>query len=830
MENNYPFKEIEAKWQKNWQDRNQFKTDEKNKYKKYYVLEMFPYPSGRIHMGHVRNYTIGDVIARYKSMQGFSVLHPMGWDAFGLPAENAAIKHKIPPAKWTNENIDFMRSQLKKLGFSYDWEREINTSSVEYYKWNQWIFLKFFEKGLIYRKKSAVNWCPSCNTVLANEQVVDGLCWRCQSEVMQKDIEQWFLKITAYSEELLADLENLKTSWPEQVLVMQNNWIGKSQGVEVKFALKDINENLVIFTTRPDTICGVTFMVLAPGHQILERLIKGKCQEKEVKAFIDELKKEDLTVGTSLKKEKKGVFTGAFAINPITKEEIPVWVGNFVLMEYGAGAIMAVPAHDERDFQFAKEYGLPVKVVIQNREKPFEPDMMTGAYEDEGVLVNSAEFNGLSSVKAMDKIIQWLEKKNLGSKKVVYRLRDWGISRQRYWGTPIPVIYCDKCGIVLVPEKDLPVKLPVDVEFSGTNLSPLLKDTDFLDVNCPKCGGKGRRETDTMDTFFDSSWYYLRFTSPRENKVPFNGKSVEFWMPVDQYIGGIEHAILHLLYSRFFTKAMADAGLFDIREPFKNLLTQGMVIKDGYKMSKSRGNTVDPDNILDYYGADAARLFILFTAPPERDLEWSDEGVEGAARFINRVWRLVNRYIAGHDKNFISIQKHLDSEKEEKKLNNVLNKTIKKVTEDIENKFHFNTAISSIMELVNELYLYDDEKTENIKEKPVYFNAIKSLILLLTPFTPHLCEELWEKLGSHTGVSKEPWPKFDSRALVTEEYNLVVQINGKVRSRILLPADLKERQIREKVLSDEKVTNWLTGKNVKKLILVPKKLMNIVTE
>ncbi|MDD5772224.1 MAG: leucine--tRNA ligase [bacterium] len=830
MENNYPFKEIESKWQKNWLDRGQFKTEEKNKYKKYYVLEMFPYPSGRIHMGHVRNYTIGDVIARYKAMQGFNVLHPMGWDAFGLPAENAAIKNKIPPAKWTNENINFMRAQLKKLGFSYDWEREINTSSPEYYKWNQWLFQKFFEKGLVYRKKSAVNWCPSCNTVLANEQVVDGKCWRCQSVVVQKDIEQWFLKITAYSDELLADLENLKTSWPEQVLVMQKNWIGKSQGVEVKFSIKDSKDDLIIFTTRPDTLCGVTFMVLAPEHPLLLKLIKGKPQEKEVTGFIEKVKKEDLTVGTSLKKDKKGLFTGSFAVNPITKEEIPIWVGNFVLMEYGTGAIMAVPAHDERDFQFAKEYNIPIKVVIQNKDRSLDADKMTGAYEDEGVLVNSLSFDNIQSSSAKDNISQWLEKKNLGAKKTIYRLRDWGVSRQRYWGTPIPVIYCDKCGVVLVPEKDLPVKLPVDVEFSGTNLSPLLQDKAFLNVECPKCGGKGRRETDTLDTFFDSSWYYLRYTSPKENKSLFNSKSIEFWMPVDQYIGGIEHAILHLLYSRFFTKAMADVGLFDIREPFKNLLTQGMVIKDGYKMSKSRGNTVDPDSILDYYGADAARLFILFTAPPERDLEWNDDGVEGAARFINRVWRLVNRYIDGHDSNFISIPKDLDLEKEEKKLNNILNKTIKKVTEDIEDRFHFNTAISSIMELVNELYLFDDIKVEGIKQKPIYINTIKSLVLMLAPFAPHLCEELWEKLDSHTSVLKETWPKFDSKALITEEYNLVVQINGKVRSRILLPANLKDRQIREKVLSDEKVASWLTGKTVKKVILVPEKLMNIVTE
>ncbi|MFH1288514.1 MAG: leucine--tRNA ligase [bacterium] len=818
MENNCPFEKIEAKWQKKWQASGQFKTEEKNKREKYYVLEMFPYPSGRIHMGHVRNYTIGDIIARYKIMQGYNVLHPMGWDSFGLPAENAAIKNNIPPAKWTSENIDFMRSQLKRLGFSYDWGREINTSSLEYYRWNQWIFLKFFEKGLVYRKKSAVNWCPSCNTVLANEQVVDGLCWRCQNEVVQKDIEQWFLKITAYSDELLADLENLKTSWPEQVIVMQSNWIGKSQGVEVKFPLRDIKESLVIFTTRPDTICGVTFMVLAPGHPILEKLIKEKPQEKEVRNFIAEIKKEDLTVGTSLKKEKKGIFTGSFAINPVTKEEIPIWVGNFVLMEYGTGAIMSVPAHDERDFQFAKEYGLPIKVVIQNKEKPLESDKMTGAYEGEGTLVNSLAFDNLASLSAKEKIIQWLEKKGLGNKKAVYRLRDWGISRQRYWGTPIPVIYCHKCGVVPVPERDLPVKLPLNAVFSGA------------DADCPKCGGEGKRETDTMDTFFDSSWYYLRFTSPKENKFPFDRKAVEFWMPVDQYIGGIEHAILHLLYSRFFTKAMADAGLFDIREPFKNLLTQGMVIKDGYKMSKSRGNTVDPDNILSHYGADAARLFILFTAPPEKDLEWSDEGVEGAVRFINRVWRLVNRYITIRDNDFISIQKDLNLEKEEKKLTNILNKTIKKVTEDIDGRFHFNTAISSIMELVNELYLFDDIMVEEIKQKPIYFDTIKGLVLMLAPFTPHLCEELWEKLGSRTSILKEAWPKFDSKALITEEYNLVVQIDGKVRSRILLSVNLKERQIREKVLSDEKVKNWLTGKSVKKVILVPKKLMNIVTD
>lgn len=750
MESSYPFKEIEAKWQKKWHDSGQFEVKETDNGKKYYVLEMFPYPSGRIHMGHVRNYTIGDVIARYKIMQGYNVLHPMGWDSFGLPAENAAIKNNIPAWKWTNENIDFMRSQLKKLGFSYDWTREIRTSSPEYYKWNQWIFLKFFEHGLVYRKKSAVNWCPSCGTVLANEQVADGLCWRCHSEVVQKDIEQWFLRITAYSDELLAGLENLRAFWPEQVRTMQSNWIGKSEGVEIKFPIKDSNENLIIFTTRPDTIYGVTFMVLSPEHPMLERLIKGKPHEKEVLNFIAGVKSEDLTVGTSLKKEKRGVFTGSFAVNSVTKEEVPIWVGNFVLMEYGTGAIMSVPAHDERDFQFAKEYDLPIKYA------------------------------------------PLVEDKNLGTRKIIYRLRDWGISRQRYWGTPIPIIYCSKCGIVPVPENDLPAKLPL-----------------ALDVDCPKCHGEGRREPDTMDTFFDSSWYYLRFTSPKEDKFPFDRKAVEFWMPVDQYIGGIEHAILHLLYSRFFTKAMADIGLFDVREPFKNLLTQGMVIKDGYKMSKSRGNTVDPDDILDNYGADAARLFILFTAPPERDLEWSDEGVEGASRFIGRVWRLVNRNIDVRG-----------GWKEDEKLNNILNKTIKKVTEDIEDRFHFNTAISSIMELVNELYLFDNV---------IHPDIIKSLVLMLAPFTPHLCEELWERLGSRTSILKEPWPKFDSKALVVDEYSLVVQIDGKVRSHILLPVGLEEKQIKEKVLSDEKVKSWLIGKTMKKVVLVPERLMNIVT-
>ncbi|HET7318155.1 MAG TPA: leucine--tRNA ligase, partial [Nitrospirota bacterium] len=627
MDERYDFKKVEERWQRSWEEHRTFKVIEDASKPKYYCLEMFPYPSGRIHMGHVRNYAIGDVVSRYKRMRGFNVLHPMGWDSFGLPAENAAIKHNIPPSKWTLENIAFMRDkQLKRLGLSYDWDREVTTCLEEYYRWNQWFFIRMFERGLAYKKLSYVNWCPSCSTVLANEQVENGQCWRCGSLVTHKELDQWFFKITDYAEELLAHCDRL-TGWPERVLTMQRNWIGKSVGVEVDFAIEGTGEKLTIFTTRQDTLFGVTFMSIAPEHPMLESLIKGRSRADDVRAFVQRVLREDKAVRTDEKQEKEGIFTGAYAINPMNGSKVPVWVGNFVLMEYGTGAIMSVPAHDQRDFEFAKKYGLPVQVVIQSPGKDLMADTMKQAYVEDGIMANSGVFDGLTNTAAKEKIADYIEQSGLGKRTVNWRLRDWGISRQRYWGTPIPIVYCDACGTVPVPDKDLPVRLPVDVELTGKGRSPLAESKSFRETVCPKCGGKARRETDTMDTFVDSSWYFLRYCSPRENKAPFDKKAAGYWMSVDQYIGGIEHAVLHLLYARFFTKVVRDLGLFDGDEPFKNLLTQGMVIKDGAKMSKSKGNVVDPDHILAKYGADTARLFSLFAAPPERDLDWSDQGV-----------------------------------------------------------------------------------------------------------------------------------------------------------------------------------------------------------
>jgi len=644
LEDRYDFKKVEERWQRAWAEAKTFKVSEDASKPKYYCLEMFPYPSGRIHMGHVRNYAIGDVISRYKRMRGFNVLHPMGWDSFGLPAENAAIKHGIHPQKWTLENIAFMRDkQLKRLGLSYDWDREVTTCLEEYYRWNQWFFIKMYERGLAYKKLSYVNWCPSCATVLANEQVEAGLCWRCGSVVQHKELEQWFFKITAYAEELLSYCDKLP-GWPERVLTMQRNWIGKSTGVEADFTVEGTGEKLTIFTTRPDTLFGVTFMSIAPEHPALESLIAGKQQAGEVRAFVQRVLREDKAARTDETREKEGIFTGAYAINPLNKERVPVWVGNFVLMEYGTGAIMSVPAHDQRDFEFARKYGLSIRVVIQNPEKNLDPRTMKQAYVEDGTLVYSGEFDGLNNAEAKEKIADHVASSSIGKRTVNWRLRDWGISRQRYWGTPIPIIYCGACGAVPVAEKDLPVRLPVDVELTGKGSSPLAESKSFVETTCPACGGRARRETDTMDTFVDSSWYFLRYCSPREDKAPFDKKAAGYWMSVDQYIGGIEHAVLHLLYARFFTKVIRDFGLFSGDEPFQNLLTQGMVIKDGAKMSKSKGNVVDPDFILNKYGADTARLFSLFAAPPERDLDWSDQGVDGAFRFLHRVWAIVYKY------------------------------------------------------------------------------------------------------------------------------------------------------------------------------------------
>jgi len=798
---NYPFKESEEKWQKEWEERKSFSAAVDPKRKKFYILEMFPYPSGKIHMGHVRNYTITDVAARYKLIQGFNVLHPMGFDAFGQPAENAAIKNKTKPDIWTHKCIEWMRDELKKMGFSYDWNREISTCDSDYYKWNQWIFLKMFERGLAYRNAANVNWCPSCETTLANEEVVDGGCWRCSTKVEQKDLEQWFLKITEYKERLLEDLKQLK-DWPQRVLAMQTNWIGKSEGVDIYFRLKDRDKIIPVFTTRVDTIFGATYIVLAPEYPKVLEIIKGKSEEKEVLRFIAKVAKESKVVRTASDVKKEGVFSGCYAINPVNNEEVPIWVADYVLMEYGTGAIMAVPTHDQRDFLFAKEHGLAMRIVIQSPGQAVtrSPGEMTEAYEGDGIQVNSGQFDGLSNLEAKIKIAEWMEKEKIGKIQTHWRLRDWLISRQRYWGTPIPVIYCKKCGIVPVPYEDLPVELPKDAPFTGKGGSPLSKVKEFIEVTCPKCKSPSRRETDTMATFFDSSWYFLRFCSPEFDKEPFDRQEARYWMPVDQYIGGIEHAILHLLYSRFFTKFFKDLGMIEFEEPFKRLLTQGMVLKDGEVMSKSRGNIVDPDSIIRKYGADTLRMFILFAAPPETELEWDERGIEGAYKFLNRVWR---------------IQKTL-KEKAEPALLRVMHKTIKKVSEDIE-AFKFNTAIASLMELTNSVYQMGADK-----------EVFSNLVVMLCPFVPHFAEELWQRLGNKESIIKTGWPKYDPKLLIEENVLIVIQVNGKVRSKIDVPADISEDNLKTLVLADEKLKPWIQGKPIKNFILVPKKLVNIV--
>ncbi len=822
MEERYNPKKVEERWQRHWAEHKTFKVMEDASKPKYYCLEMFPYPSGRIHMGHVRNYSIGDVISRYKRMRGFNVLHPMGWDAFGLPAENAAIKHGIHPSQWTLENIAFMRDkQLKRMGLSYDWDREVTTCLQDYYRWNQWFFIKMYEKGLAYKKLSYVNWCPSCATVLANEQVENGLCWRCSSVVTHKELEQWFFKITEYADELLSYCDKL-TGWPERVLTMQRNWIGKSIGVEVDFTVEGSGEKLPIFTTRPDTLFGVTFMSVAPEHPVVESLIKGKPQANDVRAFCQRVMGEDKALRTDEKQEKEGVFTGVYAINPLNNEKIPVWVGNFVLMEYGTGAIMSVPAHDQRDFEFAKKYDIPVRVVIQNPEKSLAADTMKEAYIKDGIMVNSGPFDGISTVQGKEKVADYVEQRKIGKRTVNWRLRDWGISRQRYWGTPIPIIYCDACGTVPVPENDLPVALPMDVELTGKGFSPLVESKSFRETSCPKCRSAARRETDTMDTFVDSSWYFLRYCSPRFGKAPFDKKAASYWMSVDQYIGGIEHAVLHLLYARFFTKVIRDLGLFDGDEPFINLLTQGMVIKDGAKMSKSKGNVVDPDFILTKYGADTARLFSLFAAPPERDLDWSDQGVEGAYRFLHRVWAIVCKHSED-----VKDMKPAGAEARGDKLYRKTHLTIKKVTEDIEREFHFNTAIAALMEMVNEMYDYTSSG-ESDKKLPVLKSAVETLVLLISPFAPHFAEELWEALGNNMSIANAPWPQYDPEAIAASEVTVVVQVNGKVRSKLMLPAGLSDTEIEAAALADPKVKEHTNGKPPKKVIVVQGKLVNVV--
>ncbi|QIB26648.1 leucine--tRNA ligase [Caloranaerobacter azorensis] len=822
----YNFGKIEKKWQEIWENNNAFEASENEK-QKYYILEMFPYPSGKIHMGHVRNYSIGDVFARFKRMRGFNVLHPMGWDAFGLPAENAAIKHGIHPNKWTLENIDDMKKQLKRLGLSYDWNREVTTCLPDYYKWTQWFFIQLYKRGLAYKKKSAVNWCPSCETVLANEQVVDGACERCDTPVGKKELEQWYFKITDYAERLLEDIKELE-GWPEKVKIMQKNWIGKSKGAEIDFEIKGFNKKLKVFTTRPDTIYGVTYMVMAPEHPYINELVRDTEYEEEVLEFKKKMEYISEIDRTSTTAEKEGVFIGRYAVNPVTKEEIPIYIANYVLIDYGTGAIMAVPGHDQRDFEFAKKYNIPIRPVIKPVEREFDENNLKEAYTGEGIMINSDKFNGLDNKIAKTEITKYIEELGIGKATVNYRLRDWLISRQRYWGTPIPIVYCDDCGIVPVNEEDLPVKLPTDVEFTGKGQSPLTTSKDFMYTTCPKCGKKARRETDTMDTFIDSSWYFLRYTDPKNENEPFNKDKANYWLKVDQYIGGVEHAILHLLYSRFFVKVLYDMGLSPVNEPFKNLLTQGMVLKDGAKMSKSKGNVVSPEEIISNYGADTARLFVLFAAPPERDLEWSDQGVEGCYRFLNRVYRLVEELKEVYNnKCEINIEQ---LSKADKNLRYVIHSTIQKVTTDIEDRFNFNTAISSIMELVNEIYRYKDNAEASNYKDAILIEALDSLILLLAPFAPHLAEELWHFVGNEGSVHQQKWPEYDRKAIVKDQITIVIQVNGKVRDKIEVDANIDKESLEKLALNSERVKSFIEGKEIKKIIVVPKKLVNIVAK
>ncbi|MCR1900232.1 leucine--tRNA ligase [Irregularibacter muris] len=818
----YHFHTIEKKWQKKWEEDKAFKVEQNND-PKYYCLEMFPYPSGKLHMGHVRNYSIGDVVARFKKMNGYNVLHPMGWDSFGLPAENAAIKNQIHPNIWTWDNIKHMEDQLKELGISYDWDREIATCSPEYYKWNQWLFLKMFEKGLAYKKEAAVNWCPSCATVLANEQVVDGSCERCDSSVEKKKLSQWFFKITDYAERLLEDLDKLE-GWPEKVRLMQKNWIGKSEGAEISFKMENTEDEINVFTTRPDTIFGVSYLVFAPEHPLVEKLIKNTPKEEEVKKFIKSVQSLSEIDRTSTETEKVGMPIGAYAINPMNNEKIPILIANYVLMDYGTGAVMGVPAHDQRDFEFAKKYDLPINIVIKPQDKDLSIEIMDEAYVEDGIMVNSGRFDTMANRDAFGEIVKELEVKGAGKSTINYRLRDWLISRQRYWGTPIPVVYCDHCGVVPVPVKDLPIELPTKVEFKNDGRSPLLDNEEFLYTSCPKCGEKARRETDTMDTFVDSSWYYLRYCDPHNDELPFDKEKVDYWLGVDQYIGGVEHAILHLLYTRFFAKILYDLGMISKDEPIHNLLTQGMVLKDGEKMSKSKGNVVSPVEIIKNYGADTARLFILFAAPPERDLEWSDKGVEGSYRFLNRIWRLVEELKSELELSSKVQQNNLN--KEDKELRFVLHHTIKRVYEDIEERFNFNTAISAIMELVNAIYHYKDKvKGSN---PALLGEVIENLIILLSPFAPHITEEMWKIIGNKDSVHEQSWPKYDLEALKQEEAEIVVQINGKVRDKMILPVDATKEDMEAAVLKREKIKQFLEGKEIVKIIAIPKKLINIV--
>ena len=866
----YNFKEVEQKWQEKWNSNTLFKTNDKVEGKEnYYVLEMLPYPSGNLHVGHARNYTIGDVIARYKKMKGYNVLHPMGWDSFGLPAENAAIQHGAHPATWTKSNIENMRRQLKLMGLSYDWDREVATYTPEYYRWNQWIFKRMYDKGLVYKKKSTVNWCPDCQTVLANEQVEDGYCWRhSKTKVIQKDLEQWFFRITNYADELLTGHEELREGWPEKVLAMQKNWIGKSFGTEIVFTVAETGEKLPMFTTRIDTIHGVTYCVVAPEHPIIEEIIKVNPSIKEA---IHNMRNMDMIERTAEGKEKNGVFTGWHVINPVTGDKVQLWAADYVLMNYGTGAVMAVPAHDDRDFAFAKKYNLPRKVVINgyNKETKEEiiinADEMTAAMTEEGVMTNSGEFNGMNSKEALEKIADYVTVKGVGEKTVKYRLKDWGISRQRYWGTPIPALYCEKCGMVMEKDENLPVMLPEDVEFTG-NGNPIETSEKYKHAVCPVCGEPARRETDTMDTFVDSSWYFLRYCDPKNIELPFGSEAVNAWTPVNQYIGGVEHAVMHLLYARFFTKVLRDLGLLKANEPFKRLLTQGMVLGPSYysekenrflfahevrtagdkaysietgeelvikveKMSKSKNNGVDPEVMIKKYGADTTRLFIMFTAPPEKELEWNENGLAGAARFLNRVWRVVLENVEMIKDEKIDYSK---LSKEDKALVRKLHQTIKRVTEAIEDNYHFNTSIAGNMELINDVYDFRNNvlgtEKESTESQKVFGEVLRNIVIMLSPFVPHFCDELWEAMGEEGFLFNASWPEYDEKLTVADEITMAIQVNGKVRGSISVERTASKEDIEKMALAVENVQKHTEGKTVAKVIVVPGKIVNIVVK
>ena len=822
MYEKYVAQDIEKKWQTYWEESGVFKTEYDPSKEKYYVLEMFPYPSGNLHMGHVRNYSIGDVVARFKKMRGFNVLHPMGWDAFGMPAENAAIKNGVSPKDWTLDNIANMTRQQKELGLSYDWGREVATCKEDYYRWTQWIFQQFYKKGLAYKKEAKVNWCEHDHTVLANEQVIDGKCWRCDNDVVKKDLKQWFFKITDYADRLLDDLDTLD-QWPDRVKAMQRNWIGRSEGAQFAFYVPKIDKSFEVYTTCVDTLFGVSYVVLAPEHPYVKELIQDASNKVELEAFIETLRNQSDIERTSTEAEKVGMFTGSYATHPITGKEVPIWIANYVLADYGTGAVMGVPAHDERDYAFAKKYNLPVNWVIQNTAQDLDFASLDTAFTEDGILVNSGNFNGKTSEEARQALGDYFTEQGTGRKTVNFRLRDWLISRQRYWGCPIPVVYCEKCGEQLVPEDQLPVKLPEDVSFDGGAISPLATSENFLNTTCPCCGGPARREIDTMDTFIDSSWYFLRYTDARNDKEVFNKEIAKYWMNVDQYIGGIEHAILHLLYARFFVKVLHDIGLVEVDEPFKALLTQGMVLKEGSKMSKSKGNVVSPEEIIAKYGADTARLFILFAAPVDRDLDWSDQGVEGSYRFLGRVWRIIDTYqqlgTSGH---------HDSLSKDETALRRELHRAIKKVTEDLDGKFNFNTAISTVMELVNAMYQFKDSH-ESV-QSDLAKELVEKLTLLLAPFVPHITEEIWHECGFEGSVHAASWPTYEESALVVDEVEVAVQVNGKVRDKLTVSVSLSKEELEAAAKALPRVQEFTEGKTVVKVIVVPKKLINIVVK